>query len=68
VGSWKNGEFSTKSLHRFILNAGVKDYRMMDMWKTKCPLEQKKNCVRGHIQSATQLVTRNWSGDKLYML
>jgi hypothetical protein len=27
-----SGKFSTKSMYRFILNPGVRDVRMMDMW------------------------------------
>jgi hypothetical protein len=34
-----NSKFSSRFLYRFILNPGIKDMRMMDMWKTKCPLK-----------------------------
>jgi hypothetical protein len=41
----KKGKFTAKSLYRFILNPGVIDKEMMEMWKTKCPLKQKNLSV-----------------------
>jgi hypothetical protein len=45
--SWSlenKGTFTAKSLYRFILNPGVIDSEMMEVWKTKCPLKQKNFC------------------------
>jgi hypothetical protein len=61
----KKGIFTAKSLYRFILNPGVIDKEMMEMWKTKCPLKQKIflwMCFRGEIQSASELVLKGWPG------
>jgi hypothetical protein len=63
-----SGKFSTKSMYRFILNPGVRDVRMMDMWSVNCPLKQKNFlwlCFRGHIQTAVQLAGRGWPGSDL---
>jgi hypothetical protein len=60
--SWcleRKGNFTTKSLYKFILNPGVIDKEMLEMWKTICPLKQKIffwMCFRGKIQSASELV------------
>jgi hypothetical protein len=59
----KSGKFSTKSMYLFILNPGILDGRMSEMWKTNCPLKQKNFlwlCFRGQIQSASQLSVRKW--------
>jgi hypothetical protein len=36
----KNFKFSTKSLYMFILNPGVRDLRVLDLWKSPIPLKQ----------------------------
>jgi hypothetical protein len=64
----KKGIFSSKTMYEFILNPGVRDLRMLDMWGVDCPLKQKNFlwlCFRGQIQSAVQLITKNWHGSSL---
>jgi hypothetical protein len=59
----KSGKFSTKSLYLYMLNLGVTDGRMIEMWKTNYPPETEKLlwlCFRGQIQSVSQLALRKW--------
>jgi hypothetical protein len=64
----KSGSFSLKSLYRFITFGGVVDIEAVDVWNTKLPLKIQIliwMLVRDRLQSATQLVRRNWDGSEL---
>jgi hypothetical protein len=41
----KSGKFSKKYLYKFILNPGIKDVRMLDMWAANYPFKQKSLLV-----------------------
>jgi hypothetical protein len=62
-----NGQFSIASLYRRCSFSGVTDARMEEMWRTKMPLKVKYFVwlvYQGRIQTADNLIRKNWKGDK----
>ena len=67
----KNRKFSSQSLYREILNPGVVDARMRDLWKENVPLKIKIfvwMCFRGRIQVTAELKKKGWPGDPICKL
>ena len=68
-GYWalnSNGKYTSKSLYEAVVDPGVKDLCMMDMWKSNMPLKIKKfvwMCLRGQIQVAKDLKSKGWPGE-----
>ncbi|PNT67119.1 hypothetical protein BRADI_3g21272v3 [Brachypodium distachyon] len=51
--------FSTSSMYRAMMNSGIVDLRMIDLWKSHIPLKQKIfawMCVKGRIQVTDELL------------
>ena len=49
-----------------VVNPGLRDPRMVDMWKSNMPLKVKIfvwMCVRGRIQVAKDLKAKGWPGE-----
>lgn len=62
----KSGNFSTASLYRELLFPGMENNLMMTIWEAKLPLKNRIflwQVFNDKIQSAEQLVKRNWPGD-----
>ena len=68
IGYWalnKNGNYTSKSMYEEVVNPGVRDLRMLDMWKSNMPLKVKIfvwMCLRGRIQVAVDLKAKGWPG------
>lgn len=62
----RSGIFSTASLYRELQFPGMKNDFMMDIWEAKLPLKIRIflwQVCNDKIQSAEQLVKRNWPGN-----
>ena len=74
MGYWalnKNNLYSSKSLYQEILNPGVVDIEMRNLWKSNLPLKIKIfvwMCFRGRIQVTKELKAKNWPGDPVCKL
>ena len=68
-GYWalnSNGKYTSKSMYEEVVNPGLRDTRMVDMWKSNMPLKVKIfvwMCVRGRIQVAKDLKEKGWLGE-----
>lgn len=59
--------FSTSSMYRAMMNSGIVDLRMIDLWKSHIPLKQKIfawMCVKGRIQVTDELLHKGWQGEE----
>ena len=63
----KSGQYSTKSLYRFMANGGVSDPLLSSIWKCRVPLKIQIfmwMTFRDSIHSNVQLKKRNWAGQE----
>ena len=69
VGFWalnNNGKYTAKSMYEEVVNPGIRDVRMLEMWKSNMPLKVKIfvwMCIRGRIQVAKDLKDKGWPGE-----
>lgn len=62
---------ASKSLYLEILDPGVKDTQMLDLWKSNIPLKIRIftwTCIRGRIQVTAELKKKGWPGDPICKL
>jgi hypothetical protein len=62
----KDGQFTTRSLYKFLSFGGVRNKRLVEIWKTNVPLKVRIfmwQMFQDKIKSADQLKKWNWKGD-----
>jgi hypothetical protein len=61
----KSGQYTTKSMYRFLAHRGVINCRMQRLWKTNLPLKLKLfmwQVFQDRLQTGGELKKRNWKG------
>jgi S-adenosylmethionine:diacylglycerol 3-amino-3-carboxypropyl transferase len=62
----RDGQYSSKSLYRFLSFGGVISKRLEGLWRARVPLKVKIfmwQMFHNKLQSADQLKKRNWKGE-----
>ena len=63
----KSGEFTTKSMYRWLLHRGVVNKRLRGVWKSKLPMKLKVflwQIFHDKLQTGAELKKRKWRGSE----